>query len=233
MKVQYASKKDLISVIENETKVMVDGFVEEAMNTAEEIHSGAKREDGKSPFLETHIWPVTIDVIRHYLSSNKLLTTLQIVSSILHDVMEDDEKILDMYASKSYGFDAYFIHRFGDYVYNVAATLKVKPLNLFEGKTEQERLEERFRQYCNTLSKADYDVRVIKLADRLNNMRFISEVPYHEKIKRYIQEAENFYIAFTLTPPSMDDFYTKIRLAYEELKNLSEKKDELVLESTN
>lgn len=211
----------------------VDGFIEEAMNTAEEIHSGIKREDGKSLFLETHIWPVTIDVIRHYLSSNQLLTTLQIVSSILHDVMEDDEKILDMYASKSYGFDAYFIHRFGDYVYNVATTLKVKPLSLFEDKTEQERQEERFRQYCNILSKSDYDVRVIKLADRLNNMRFISKVPYHEKVKRYIQEAEDFYIAFTLAPPRMDDFYTKIRQAYDELRNLSEQKDEIILEKTN
>lgn len=233
MEIQYASKKDLISVIEKEAKMRVDGFIEGAMNTAEEIHSGVKREDDKSPFLEAHIWPVTIDVVRHYLSSNKLLTTLQIVSSILHDVMEDDEKILDMYASKSYGFDAYFIHRFGDYVYNVATTLKVKPLSLFEGITEQERQEERFRQYCTTLSKSAYDVRVIKLADRLNNMKFISKVPYHEKVKRYIQEAEDFYIAFTLAPPRMDDFYTKIRQAYDDLRNLSGKKDELVLESTN
>ena len=233
MEVQYASKKDLIFAIENEAKISVDGFVEDAMNAAEEIHAGVKREDGKSPFLETHIWPVTIDVIKHYLSSNKLLTTLQIVSSILHDVMEDDENILDMYTSKSYGFDAYFIHRFGDYVYKVATTLKVKPLDLFEGKTEQERQVERFRQYCNTLSKSDYDVRVIKLADRINNMRFISKVPYSEKAKRYIQEAEDFYIAFTLTSPKMDDYYTKIKQAYDELKNLSEKKDALVLESTN
>jgi (p)ppGpp synthase/HD superfamily hydrolase len=233
MELQYATKKDLISVIEKEAKIRVDGFIEGAMSTAEEIHSGVKREDDKSPFLETHIWPVTIDVIRHYLSSNKLLTTLQIVSSILHDVMEDDGKILDMYASKSYGFDAYFIHRFGDYVYKVATTLKVKPLSLFEGKTEQECQEERFRQYCNTLLKSEYDVRIIKLADRLNNMIFISKIPYHEKVKRYIREAEDFYIAYTLAPPRIDDFYTKIRQAYDDLRNLSGKKDEMVLESTN
>jgi virulence-associated protein VapD len=147
--------------------------------------------------------------------------------------MEDDEKILDTYAAKSYGFDAYFIHRFGDYVYNVASTLKVKPVDLFEGLTEQERQEERFRQYCTTLSKSAYDVRVIKLADRLNNMRFISKVPYHEKVKRYIREAEDFYIAFTLAPPRMDDFYTKIRQAYDELRKSSEQKDEIILEKTN
>jgi (p)ppGpp synthase/HD superfamily hydrolase len=233
MDIQFASKIDLISVIEKEAKIRIDGFIEGAMSTAEEIHSGVKREDNKSSFLETHIWPVTIDVIRHYLSTNQLLTSLQIVSSILHDVMEDDEKILDTYAAKSYGFDAYFIHRFGDYVYNVASTLKVKPVNLFEGLTEQERQEERFRQYCTTLSKSAYDVRVIKLADRLNNMRFISKVPYHEKVKRYIREAEDFYIAFTLAPPRMDDFYTKIRQAYDELRKSSEQKDEIILEKTN
>jgi len=233
MEIRYATKKDLISVIEKEAKLKVDGFVESAMSTAEEIHAGLKREDDKSPFLETHIWPVTIDVIRHYLSSNKLLTTLQIVSSILHDVMEDDEKILDMYASKSYGFDAYFVHRFGDYVYNVATTLKVKPLSLFEGQTEKEQEEQRFRQYCADLSKSDYDVRVIKLADRLNNMNFISQISYHEKVKRYIREAEDFYIAFTLAPPRMDDFYTRIRQAYDELKNLSAEKDEIILEKTS
>jgi (p)ppGpp synthase/HD superfamily hydrolase len=233
MEIQYATKKDLISVIEKEAKLKVDSFVESAMSMAEEIHLGLKREDNKSPFLETHIWPVTIDVIRHYLSSNKLLTTLQIVSSILHDVMEDDEKILDMYASKSYGFDAYFIHKFGDYVYNVATTLKVKRLGLFEDLTEQEQQEERFRQYCTALSKSAYDVRVIKLADRLNNMNFISQIPYNDKVKRYIREAEDFYIAYALAPPRMDDFYKRIRQAYDELRNLSEQKDEVILEKTN
>lgn len=231
MEVQFASKKDLISVIENEAKLRVDSFVEGALSMAEDIHSDVKREDGVSPFLESHIWPVTIDVIRHYLSANKPLTTLQIVSPILHDVMEDNDKILDLYASKSYGFDAYFIHRFGDYVSKVATTLKVKPLNSFPGDTDEEREDERFRQYCGTLAKSDYDVKVIKLADRINNMRFISKIPYHEKVKRYIREAEDFFIAFSLTPPRMDDFYEKIRQAYAELKNLNEKKDEIVVES--
>ncbi len=233
MEVQFASKKDLISVIENEAKLRVDSFVEGALSMAEEVHSDVKREDGVSSFLESHIWPVTIDVIRHYLSANKLLTTLQIVSSILHDVMEDNDKILDLYASKSYGFDAYFIHRFGDYVYKVTTTLKVKPLNSFPEDTDKEREDERFRQYCETLAKSDYDVKVIKIADRINNMRFISKVPYHEKVKRYIREAEDFFIAFSLTPPRMDDFYEKIRQAYTELKKLNEKKDEIVVESSN
>ena len=51
-------------------------------------------------------------------------------------------------------------------------------------------------------------------------MRFISTVPGHEKIKRYIREAEDFFIAYTIISPRMDDFYTEIRKAYEDLRNL-------------
>ena len=234
MKKLFATKQDLIDVIEKEAKLKVDSFIESAISTAEEAHYGLKREDGVSPFLETHIWPVAIDVIRHYLSANKPLTTLQIVSSILHDVMEDNEKILDPYAAKAYGFDAYFQHRFGDYVYNVATTLKIQPLSNYSGSTDEERQEERFRDYCSSLSKADYDVKVIKLADRINNMNFIAKIPYHEKVTRYIKEAENFYLAFPMMDPRTDEFHAKMRKAFDELKKLgaSEKKqDKIVVEN--
>ena len=219
MDVERIDKTKLISVIENEAKLQIDSFIESAIELAEEVHAGVKREDGKSPFLETHIWPVTVDVIRHYKMANKPLTTLQIVSSILHDVMEDNEKILDLYTSKSYGFDAYFVHRFGDYVYNVANALKTKPLELYQFETDDPE-SERFRQYCASLANSEYDVKIIKLADRLNNMRFIAQIPENEKIKRYIREAEDFYLAYTIIPPRIDDYYSKIRESYEDLKKI-------------
>lgn len=229
MKKLFATKQDLIDVIEKEAKLKVDSFIESAISMAEETHYDLKREDGTSPFLETHIWPVAIDVIRHYLWANKPLTTLQIVSSILHDVMEDNEKILDFYATKAYGFDAYFQHKFGDYVYNIATTLKIKPLSNYSGDTDEERQEERFRDYCSLLSKADYDVKVIKLADRINNMNFISKISYHTKVNRYIREAENFYLAFPLMNPRTDEFHAKIRKAFDELKKISEKKEDKII----
>ena len=176
MFIDSATKEELIFVIENEAKMKIDSFIESAISMAEEVHVAVKREDSVSSFLETHIWPVTIHVIRHYQSANKLLTTLQIVSTILHDVMEDDEKILDVYASKSYGFDAYFLHRFGDYVYKVTTTLKVKPLSNFEGTTEEERQSERFRNYCNILSQSDYDKKLSNLEICLKNWSLIKKV---------------------------------------------------------
>ena len=220
MATESVKKSEFLSFIEKESKLQIDSFIESAIELAEEVHSGVKREDGTSSFLETHIWPVTIEVIKHYKSANKPLTTLQIVSAILHDVLEDNDRILDLYASKTYGFDAYFKHRFGDYVYDVAMILKTKPLESYTGSNDKERELERFHQYCSSLANSNYDVKTIKLADRLNNMRFISKVPGHEKIKRYIREAEDFFIAYTIISPRMDGFYTEIRKVYEDLRNI-------------
>jgi (p)ppGpp synthase/HD superfamily hydrolase len=100
----------------------------------------------------------------------------------------------------------------------VATTLKTKPLEMYQGSSNKEREFERFHDYCNILSKSDYDVKVIKLADRLNNMRFVIKVPGNEKIKRYVREAEDFYLAYTMLNPPMSDFYADIREAYERLK---------------
>ncbi len=134
--------------------------------------------------------------------------------------MEDNEKILDLYASKTYGFDAYFLHRFGDYVYKAIMTLKVKPIDNYSGSTDEERKSERFREYCSILANSAYDIKAIKLADRVNNMKFVAEIPGNENIKRYIREAEDFYIAYPLLTPRMEDFYTKMRNAYEDLRKI-------------
>ena len=51
-------------------------------------------------------------------------------------------------------------------------------------------------------------------------MRFISQIPRQEKIKRYLREAEDFYIAFSIFPPAVSEFYGKMRQAYDELKSI-------------
>lgn len=224
MMTESVKKSEFLSFIKNEAKIHINSYIENAIQLAEEVHSGVKREDGSSSFLESHIFPVTMNVIRHYKWANKPMTTIQIVSAILHDVMEDNDRILDLHAAKSYGFDAYFSHRFGDYVNKVATTLKTKPLEIYHGSTVAEQELVRFQEYCNTLLKSDYDIKTIKLADRLNNMRFIAKVPGHEKIRRYIREAEDFYIAYTIIEPQMADFYSEIREAYEDLRNLERQK---------
>lgn len=207
--------------------ITIDDYVAKAMDVSTEVHDGIKREDNQSPFLETHIWPVTRDVVQHYLTVNRNITGVEIASSILHDVMEDNDRILDLYKTKEYGFDAYLKYRFGIRVYEICMDLKIKPLENYPGDNDQQRQLARFHDYCKGLSSAEYDMKVIKLVDRENNMKFISNISkldgniVNNKIKRYLREAEDFYLSFALLEPAMKDLYLKLRQSYENLKSLN------------
>ncbi len=48
MEVYSITKEELLNVIENEAKIRIDSFVEWAIELSEDVHSGVKREDGKS-----------------------------------------------------------------------------------------------------------------------------------------------------------------------------------------
>src|SRR5574341_2262593 len=100
--VEQASRAQFLSFLEQEG-LRVDSLVEGAVELAEEVHSGLMREDEESSFLETHTWPVAMDVVRHYRASGRNITGVEVASAILHDVMEDDERILNLYEAKSYG----------------------------------------------------------------------------------------------------------------------------------
>jgi len=221
----FVKREDLENFLV-QSGIRIDDYIITAMDVSSEIHNGIKREDNQSPFLETHIWPVTRDVVKHYLTANRNITSVEIVSSILHDVMENNARILDLYKTKEYGFEAYLRYRFGNRVYEICMDLKIKPLENFPGDDDQQRQLARFHDYCKGLSSADYDIKVIKLIDRENNMKFINNISklggnlVNNKIKRYLREAEDFYLSYALLEPSMKDLYLKLRESYENLKSL-------------
>lgn len=221
--IEFLSRENLSTFIEG-SKLRIDDFVIAAMDVAEEVHGSVSREDKSSSFLESHTWPVTKDVINHLLAEDRNITSVEIASAILHDILEDNDKILDWYRTKEYGFDAYLRFRFGNRIYKMCNDLKIKPIDYFPGKNDEERQLARFHDYCNILSSADYDVKAIKLADRINNMNFVyslsdlKDQPIQFKIRRYLREAEDFYLAYALLPPGMEDFYQRLRASYDNLK---------------
>ncbi len=221
--IEFLSRENLSTFIEG-SKLRIDDFVIAAMDVAEEVHGSVSREDKSSSFLESHTWPVTKDVINHLLAEDRNITSVEIASAILHDILEDNDKILDWYRTKEYGFDAYLRFRFGNRIYKMCNDLKIKPIDNFPGKNDEERQLARFHDYCSILSSADYDVKAIKLADRINNMNFVyslsdlNDQPIQFKIRRYLREAEDFYLAYALLPPSMEDFYQRLRASYDNLK---------------
>lgn len=222
--VESVSRRDLTSFL-NQSEIMIDDFLLAAMDIASEVHGGVKREDKISSFLETHTWPVTKDVVFHFLKDGRNVTSVEIASAVLHDILEDNDKILDWHRTKDYGFDAYLKYRFGNRIYNMCTDLKVKPLKNYPGKNEEERQLARFHDYCKILSSSDYDIKAIKLADRINNMNFVSSQNQSgdaivNKRKRYLREAEDFYLAFALLPPRMEDYYQNLRISYDRLRDL-------------
>ena len=227
MKNQDFLKREELENFLIQSGIRIDDYIITAMDVSTEIHDGIKREDNQSPFLETHVWPVTRNVVKHYVTVNRSITSVEVVSSILHDVMEDNDRILDLYKTKEYGFDAYLKYRFGSRVYEICMDLKIKPLENFPGDDDQQRQLARFHDYCKGLSSADYDIKVIKLVDRENNMKFISNISnlhgnlVNNKIRRYLREAEDFYLSYALLEPSMKDLYLKLRQSYENLKSLN------------
>jgi (p)ppGpp synthase/HD superfamily hydrolase len=227
MKNQDFLKREELENFLIQSGIRIDDYIITALDVSTEIHDGLKREDNQSPFLETHIWPVTRDVVKHYATVNRSITSVEVVSSILHDVMEDNDRILDLYKTKEYGFDAYLKYRFGNRVYEICMDLKIKPLENFPGDDDQQRQLARFHDYCRGLSSADYDIKVIKLVDRENNMKFISSISnlggnlVSNKIRRYLREAEDFYLSYALLEPSMNDLYLKLRESYVNLKSLN------------
>jgi (p)ppGpp synthase/HD superfamily hydrolase len=227
MKNQDFLKREELENFLIQSGIRIDDYIITAMDVSSEIHDGIKREDNQSPFLETHVWPVTRDVVEHYVTVNRSITSVEVVSSILHDVMEDNDRILDLYKTKEYGFDAYLKYRFGSRVYEICMDLKIKPLENFPGDDDQQRQLARFHDYCKGLSSAEYDIKVIKLVDRENNMKFISNISnlhgnlVNNKIRRYLREAEDFYLSYALLEPSMKDLYLKLRQSYENLKSLN------------
>jgi hypothetical protein len=110
-------------------------------------------------------------------------------------------------------------------VYYIATSLKLKDLAGYDGKNDEERKLSRFHEYCDFLVAADYDIKVTKLADRLNNMEFILNIAkqnkkmVYDKIKRYLRESEDFYLCFTILHPKTPDFYNKLRSCYEQLRS--------------
>jgi (p)ppGpp synthase/HD superfamily hydrolase len=220
------TNEQFFSYLENKAQLRVDDFIRGAVEVAQEVHAGVKREDGISSFLETHTWPVAAEVVGHYRSVNRNITSVEVASAILHDILEDNERILDLYKTKSYGFEAYLNYRFGNRIYTIATKLKVPPLENYPGDSTYEKEMVRFRQYCNMLVASEYDIKTIKLADRINNMVFIKErarlnkTNIYDKIKRYLREAEDFYLFYTILEPSMSNFYQQMRSTYEQMRSI-------------
>lgn len=146
-------------------------FITEAFNVANEAHAGQKRKSG-------------VDYIEHSLETAKILAEIgmesrTIAAGLLHDVPEDTTFTLEQ-VSKKFGVEV------ADLVDGVTKLGKIK----LRGSREEYFLENLRKMFL--AMAADIRVVIIKLADRLHNMRTLNHLPV-EKRERIARETMEIY----------------------------------------
>ncbi len=164
-----------------------------AYELADEAHAGVKRSSGE-PYI-THPIAVACILLEYCMDTDT------ICAALLHDVVEDTDTTLET-ISKRFGSDV------ASLVDGVTKIGQV-PLN-----TKEEQQAENIRKILIAMSK-DIRVIIIKLADRLHNMRTIMYRP-PEKQRKKALETMNFYapiahrLGMSAVKEEMEDISIKI-----------------------
>ena len=180
-------------------------LIGQALEQAKMTHQNQKRDDRES-YLEEHIYPVVADLIDHFADENGADNLL--AAAALHDVLEDD-KIIN---------DEKFIAEFGQKIYDIVKPItKNQKQNLSD--LSQEEKKKINKKMLTSLANAPYFSKVIKLADRANNLAAIYKIEETDKPKfeRYVTETKENFLPFARR--ENEYYYQKLKSLLEELKN--------------
>lgn len=143
--------------------------IREAFELANEAHAGQKRKSGE-PYI---IHPVEVAII---VAEELMLGANPVIAAFLHDVVEDTAYTMDDIQN-----------RFGE---DVAFLVRV----LTKQNKECYEVSKQVDNYKQMLDSFKYDIRalLVKLADRLHNMRTLGSMPPHKQMK-IAGETDFFY----------------------------------------
>lgn len=157
-----ARYRNLLRVCKPKTSEKDKLFIRKAFELAVKAHSDMRRQSGE-PYIYHPIGVATI-------AAEEIgLGTTSVVCALLHDVVEDTDYTLEDMR-----------RMFGDKVAKIIDGL-TKISGIFDTKTESMQAEN-FRKMLLTLSD-DVRVILIKVADRLNNMRTLGSLSREKQLK--------------------------------------------------
>ena len=165
------NQKELIKKVKNYNRFLNPETLSKAYTFAVEAHKNQKRDAGE-PFI---IHPVAVATIL----TDLRLDSATITTGLLHDTIEDTKATYKT-VEKEFGKEV------ADLVDGVT---KISQL---EGKAISSSRAENFRKLILATSK-DIRVLLVKLADRLHNMRTLNSVPIQEKRIRKAKETMEIY----------------------------------------
>ena len=164
-------EKAQIVFMEMEKRVSAEDMVRirAAFELAREAHAEQKRKSGE-PYIIHPIAVATIVAIELKLGANP------VIAAFLHDVVEDTDYTMDDIRQ-----------RFGDDVAFLVSVVTKKSTGNYE-------ISKQVDNYKQMLNSIHYDIRalLVKLADRLHNMRTLGSMPPHKQMK-IAGETDFFY----------------------------------------
>ncbi len=179
--------------------------LQKAIEIDKTYFKGIKRDDD-SDALSQHLLPTTASLIEYYISERTKIDVDVLIGSLLHDVLED---VRDFDSSK-------IKETFGDKIFNMVNLLsKKKPPKRVRYHIYENRLKYN-NEYYSQINSSRKEVKLIKAADRLNNLESAYSNPDRNKVWNYIKETEEIYLRIFLEFPY---FYKRIS---EELARLRE-----------
>ena len=170
--------------------------ITKAFRYAASAYSGIFRNESHEPYIN-HAMKVAL-ILTDELKVHDVDT---ICAAILHDAIEkskeDSAVVADLRSN------------FGD---NIYGTVRI----LTEPKTNEENREKLLVKYFENISKGPKMPRFIKLADRLENARFLKNDRKKEKALRYKEETQKYILP--LAEKTDDTMALKLSIALYEIK---------------
>lgn len=170
--------------------------ITKAFGYAASVYSGIFRNESHEPYIN-HAMKVAL-ILSDELKVHDVDT---ICAAILHDAIEKskgDSVVVENLKSN-----------FGDSIYD---TIRI----LTEPKTNEENREKLLIKYFENISKGPKMPRFIKLADRLDNARFLKNDRKKEKALRYKEETQKYILP--LAEKTDDTIALKLSIALYEIK---------------
>jgi GTP pyrophosphokinase/guanosine-3',5'-bis(diphosphate) 3'-pyrophosphohydrolase len=165
------NSNDLINKVKNYNKFLNPERLDKAFNFAVKAHQNQKRASG-DPYS---VHPIEVANILTELK----LDSATITTGLLHDTIEDTFATYETIKNE-----------FGDEVADLVNG--VTKISVFENTAGSNSKVENFRKLILATSK-DIRVLLVKIADRLHNMRTIKAIPKIEKRQRIAQETMEIY----------------------------------------
>jgi len=179
MEVPHLTRRELLTILV-EHNLNQHTLILKAFNQAIKSHIHQKRDDGSS-YLEQHIYPIAHTLIIFCNETGTELTPTLIAGALLHDTLEDDPRI----------DHEQFKETFGEEMYQMVVALTKPEWKTFKGREKKMQAN---MAYLKQLKEAVGEVRIIKLADRLNNLQCLPTSPLPKKKEIYVKITKKYFL---------------------------------------